>query len=293
MPTRSRILAVAGLAAALALPAAGLSQGVSRVTPAAETQLVRQAAFALWWPEYERLMRELIRTTPEGAGTIAVPEPDPDAFFLEIAVIGRVMHPAIERVSLYSVTTEGDLFQGLFVVSRTDRTWPLVNRVDPIAFREEMSNAYVEATNALLDRHGVRDLDAESALALARFTVEVFYNFDYRYAGPASVDSLTFAELNRVRVLRSTDDIPQGLRRFDAHEGEAILYGKIPERVRGTVSPPRVQALGPGDYEISFYSWHPQAGELKRWEVRLVDGQFQSLKDQTVEKWVSFTVEQF
>ncbi|HUP20666.1 MAG TPA: hypothetical protein VM778_12030 [Gemmatimonadota bacterium] len=293
MPTRSRIFALAGLAAAFALPAAVAAQGVSPVTPAAETQFVRQAAFALWWPEYERLMREFIRNTPEGAGQIAVPEPDPDDFFREIEIVGRVVHPAIERVSLYSVSTEGDLFQALFVVSRPDRVWPLVNRVDPLAFSEEMANAYVEATNALLDRHGVRDLSAEDAMALARFTVEVFYNFDFRYAIPASVDSLTFAELNRVRVLRSTDDIPQGLRRFDAHEGEAILYGKIPDRVRGTVTPPRIQARGPGDYEISFYSWHPQAGELKRWEVRLVDGQFRSLKDQTVEKWVSFTVEQF
>lgn len=293
MPTRSRIFALAGLAAALALPAATAAQGVSPVTPAAETQLVRQAAFALWWPDYERLMREFIRNTPADAGAVAVPEPEPDAFFRDIEIVGTIVHPAIERVSLYSVSTEGDLFQALFVVSRADRAWPLVNRVDPLAFREEMANDYVEATNALLNRHGVRELTAEEALALARFTVEVFYNFDYRYVDTVSVDSLTFAELNRVRVLRSTDDIPQGLRRFDAHEGEAILYGKIPERVRGVVTPPRVQALGPGNYQISFYSWHPRAGELKRWEIRLVDGQFQSLKDQTVEKWVSFTVERF
>ncbi|MGH7563428.1 MAG: hypothetical protein ACREK5_03280, partial [Gemmatimonadota bacterium] len=41
-----------------ATPAA--AQDVRRVTPAAETQLVRQAAFALWWPQYERLMRDFI-----------------------------------------------------------------------------------------------------------------------------------------------------------------------------------------------------------------------------------------
>jgi hypothetical protein len=120
----------------------------------------------------------------------------------------------------------------------------------------------------------------------------VFYNFDYRYV-PGSVDSLTFAELNLVRVLNSTDEIPQGLRRFDAQNGEALLYGKIPEQVRGLVTPPRVQSEGPGDYLISLYSWHPQVGELKRWEVRFSNRQFVSLKDQTVEKWISFTVENF
>lgn len=292
MSTMNRITALAGLVAALSLPAAGAGQGVSTVTSAAESQLVRQAAFALWWPEYDRLMRGFIRNTPEGAGTLAVPEPSPDQFFREIEIVGRIDHPAIPLVDLYSVTTEGDLFQALFVVSPTDRAWPLINRVDPLAFRQEMSNDYVEASNALLDRHGVESLDAERAMALARFTVEVFYNFDYRYV-PSSVDSLTFAELNRVRVLGSTDDIPQGLRRFDAGEGDALMYGKIPERVRGTVTAPRVQTHAPGDYEISFYSWHPQIGELKRWEIRFVDGQLHSLKDQTVEKWVSFTIERF
>lgn len=277
---------------ALAVPAGAAAQGISRVTPAAETQIVRQAAFALWWPEYDRLMRQFIHNTPSDAGRIALPEPRPDLFFGEIEIVGRITHPAIDSVSLFSVTTEGDLFQALFVVSEADRAWPLVNRVDPLAFRQDMSNAYVEATNALLDRHGVRQLGPEQALALARFTVEVFYNFDYRYL-PSSVDSLTFAELNRVRVLRSTDDIPQGLRRFDVDAGEALMYGKIPDRVRGTVSPPRVQTSVPGDYQISFYSWHPQVGELKRWDIRLVDGQFHSLKDQTVEKWVSFTIERF
>lgn len=292
MSSSLRTLAPASLALALAIPGAALAQGVSPVTPAAETQLVRQAAFTLWWPQYERLMREFRSNTPSDAGRIALPEPSPDAFYDEIEILGRIRHPATDEVSLYSVTTEGDLFQALFVVSDSDRAWPLVNRVDPQGFREEMSNAYVEATNALLHRHHVVPASAEEALALARFTVEVFYNFDYRYI-PGSVDSLTFAELNKVRVLNSTDDIPQGLRRFDADKGNALMYGKIPERVRGTVTPPRVTTEAPGDYRITFYSWHPQSGELKRWEITLSDGQFTSLKDQTVEKWVSFTVESF
>ena len=96
-----------------------------------------------------------------------------------------------------------------------------------------------------------------------------------------------------MRVLSSSDEIPQGLRRFDAENGEALLYGKIPESVRGLVTPPRVESAGPGDYLISFYSWHPQVGELKRWEVQFAGRQFVSLKDETVEKWVSFTVENF
>jgi hypothetical protein len=54
-----------------------------------------------------------------------------------------------------------------------------------------------------------------------------------------------------------------------------------------------VESDRPGDFLISFYSWHPQVGELKRWEVRFANRQFVSLKDQTVEKWVSFTVENF
>jgi hypothetical protein len=268
------------------------AQDVSPVTPVAETQLVRQAAFTLWWPEYERLMRQFIHNTPEDAGRIALPEPSPDRFFYEIEILGQVIHPPLGDVALYSVSTEGELFQALFVVSRRDRAWPLVNRVDPAAFRQEMNNDYVDAVNALLDREGVAPASAEEALALARFVVEVFYNFDYRYV-PSSVDSLTFAELNLVRVLSSSEEIPQGLRRFDAENGEALLYGKIPERVRGLVTPPRVTSEGPGDYLISFYSWHPQVGELKRWEVRFADRQFVSLKDETVEKWVSFTVENF
>jgi len=268
------------------------AQGVSPVTPAAETQLVRQAAFTLWWPEYERLMRQFIHNTPADAGRIALPEPNPDRFYWEIQILGTVIQPPLGDVALYSVSTEGELFQALFVVSKRDRAWPLVNRVDPAAFRQEMNNDYVDAVNALLQREGVAPASAEEALALARFVVEVFYNFDYRYV-PGSVDSLTFAELNLVRVLSSTDEIPQGLRRFDAQNGEALLYGKIPERVRGLVTPPRVESEGPADYLISFYSWHPQVGELKRWEVRFSNRQFVSLKDQTVEKWVSFTVENF
>ncbi|MDX1661298.1 MAG: hypothetical protein R3326_05860 [Gemmatimonadota bacterium] len=291
-PALTGALLVLALPIALAFPGESSAQGVHTVVPAAETQTVRQAAFTLWWPEFERLMREFRHNTPSDAGRIALPEPSPDGFFREIEILGRIPHPATDAVSLYSVTTEGELFQALFVLGDADRAWPLVNRVDPTAFREEMSHAYVEATNALLERHGVEPASAEEALALARFTVEVFYNFDYRYQ-PGSVDSLTFAELNRVRVLRSTDDIPQGLRRFDTEKGNALMYGKVPERIRGTVTPPNVQTLGPDDFMVSFYSWHPQSGELKRWEIHLADGQFASLKDQTVEKWVSFTVESF
>lgn len=279
------VLALGGISTAAA-------QDVSPVTPAAETQLVRQAAFTLWWPEYERLMRQFLHNTPPDAGRVALPEPSPDRFYWEIEILGQVLHPPLGDVALYSVTTEGELFQALFVVSARDRAWPLVNRVDPAAFGQEMNNDYVDAVNALLAREGVAPESAEDALALARFVVEVFYNFDYRYV-PSSVDSLTFAELNLVRVLSSTDEIPQGLRRFDADNAEALLYGKIPERVHGLVTPPRVESEAPGDWLISFYSWHPQVGELKRWEVRFADRQFVSLKDETVEKWVSFTVENF
>ena len=273
------------------IPAAA-AQDLSPVTPAAETQLVRQAAFTLWWPEYERLMRQFRHNTPPDAGRIALPEPSPDRFYWEIEILGQVMHPPLGDVALYSVTTEGELFQALFVLSERDRAWPLINRVDPAAFGQEMNKDYVDAVNALLQREQVAPQSAEDALALARFVVEVFYNFDYRYV-PSSVDSLTFAELNLVRVLSSTDEIPQGLRRFDADNAEALLYGKIPQRVHGLVTPPRVESGGPGDFLISFYSWHPQVGELKRWEVRFADRQFVSLKDETVEQWVSFTVENF
>lgn len=289
---RARPAALGLVSVALAWGTGLRAQDVSPVTPAAETQLVRQAAFTLWWPEYERLMRQFIHNTPEDAGRIALPEPNPDRFYYEIEILGQVVHPPLGDVALYSVSTEGELFQALFVVSKRDRAWPLVNRVDPAAFRQEMNNDYVDAVNALLEREGVVPGSAEDALALARFVVEIFYNFDYRYL-PSSVDSLTFAELNLVRVLSSSDEIPQGLRRFDAENGEALLYGKIPESVRGLVTPPRVESAGPGDYLISFYSWHPQVGELKRWEVQFAGRHFVSLKDETVEKWVSFTVENF
>lgn len=289
MPHRSTfVLGLLLVAAVTPSPA----QQLSGVTPVAEEQLVRQAAFTLWWPEYDRLMRELRRNTPADAGLIALPEPSPDDFYREISILGRVLHPALDRMSLYSVTTEGDLFQGLFVVHRGDRAWPLVNRVDPASFRQELSNTYIDAVNALLAREGVTVDSPEGALSLARFVVEMFYNFDYRYA-TGSVDSLTYAEISRVRVLRSTDEIPQGVRRFDPDKGTALLYGKIPERVRGTVTPPRVQFETDGAYLVSFYTWHPTVGELKRWEIRLTDGQFASLKDTTIEKWSSFSVENF
>lgn len=292
-PAPKSALPFLAVAFALALPAAIPAQEVRPVTPADETTLVRQATFALWWPEYERLMREFLRNTPSDAGRIALPSPTPDSFYREIEILGRVLNPAMGDVSLYSVTTEGDLFQALFVVSENDRVWPLINRVDPAAFRQDLTNTYVDAVNALLSRETVRPESPENALELARFIVEIFYNFDYRYSA-ASVDSVTFAELNLVRVLRSIDEIPQGLRRFDSDDGNALLYGKIPDRVRGTVTPPRVQpGGGPEEYLISFYSWHPQTGELKRWEIRLSGGQFLSLKDETVEKWASFTVQNF
>ena len=178
-------------------------------------------------------------------------------------------------------------FHDLIAVSRVQVAGRLVSDDELWVPHDGTGNS-----NALLSREGVTPDNAEEALALARFVVEMFFNFDYRYV-PSSVDSLTFAELNLVRVLSSTDEIPQGLRRFDADNGEALLYGKIPERVRGIVTPPRVESRGSGDWLISFYSWHPQVGELKRWEVRFANRQFVSLKDQTVEKWVSFTVENF
>ncbi len=268
------------------------AQEVEPVTPVAQTQIVRQAAFTLWWPQYDRLMRQFVRNTPPDAGEIALPLPTPSGFYREIEILGRILNPALGQVALYSVTTEGDLFQALFVVGESSRAWPLVNRADPAAFQKEMSNAYVDAVNALLDRERVTPASAEEALKLARFVVEVFYNFDYRYT-PASVDSLTFAELNLVRVLESIDEIPQGLRRFDSEGGNALLYGKIPDRARNSVTPPRVQREDGDAFDIAFYSWHPQSGELKRWEIRLAGGQFESLKDQTVEKWASFTVEDF
>src|SRR5688500_6672028 len=246
-----RFVLALGLLLAAAVSTAH-AQRTSSVTPAAEEQLVRQSAFTLWWPEYDRLMREFLRNTPADAGRIALPAPEPEEFFREIAIVGRIPHPALPDVALYSVTTEGDLFQALFVVSSADRAWPLVNRADPAAFRQDMPNAYVAATNALLERHGRGPADAEAALTLARFTVEAFYNFDYRYV-PSSVDSITFAELNRVRVLESIEDIPQGLRRFDVEKGNALLYGKIPESAEALVTPPRVQAAAPGDFEIRFY----------------------------------------
>jgi hypothetical protein len=235
-------------------------------------------------------MREFRRNTPSDAGRIALPEPSPDRFYGEIEILGRVLHPALARVSLYGVTTEGDLFQALFVISGS-RAWPLVNRVDPASFRQEFSHSYVDAVNALLAREGVEVRRAEEALSLSRFMVEVFYNFDYRNV-PGSVDSLTYAELNLVRVLQSTDEIPQGVRRFDPENGNALLYGKIPERAVGTVTPPRVET-GDDGYRVMFYTWHPIVGELKRWEIRLTEGQFTSFKDTTVEKWSSFSVENF
>jgi hypothetical protein len=51
--------------------------------------------------------------------------------------------------------------------------------------------------------------------------------------------------------------------------------------------------VGADDYRIAFYTWHPQTGELKRWEIRMTGGQFVSLEDRTVEKWPSFTVQDF
>lgn len=288
-PMSHRPWLVAALLVGATIPAQ--AQQITSVVSVAEERIVRQAAFTLWWPPYERLMREFVQNTPADAGRIALPEASPDDFFEEIEIVGKVLHPGIGNVVLYSVTTEGDLFQGLFVVNQS-RAWPLVNRVDPVAFRQELTNAYVDAVNALLEREGVRADTAEDALSLARFMIEVFYNFDYRYM-PGSVDSLTFAELNLVRVLQSTDEIPQGIRRFDPEKGNALLYGKIPERVRGTVTPPRVQTAGTGEFVVSFYTWHPVVGELKRWEVRLDEGRFTGLKDQTIEKWSSYTVENF
>lgn len=277
---------------ALALSGPSAAQEVRSVTPAAETLLVRQAAFALWWPHYERLMRDFLHNTPDDAGRIALPEPTPDEFFREILILGRILNPALGGLSFYSVTTEGDLYQGLFVVTENDRAWPLINRVEPGAFNHVMNRDYVDTINALLDRERVKPTSADEALRLSRFVIEAFYNFDYRYTA-SSVDSLTFAELNVVRVLNSIDEIPQGLRRFDAEDGDALLYGRIPDTVRGTVSPPRVQRVGTDDYRVTFQTWHPQTGELKRWEIRMTDGQLVSLVDHVVEKWPSFTVQDF
>jgi hypothetical protein len=284
------LAALAAIGLAAASPA--LAQDVNPVTPAAQAQVIRQSAFTLWWPEYERLMRDFRRNTPADAGEIALPEPSPDVFYREIEILGRIRHDVLTNVTLYSVSTEGDLFQALFVLNPRDRAWPLINRVDPAGFRRDMDNVFVDAMNALLEREDVRIETAESALKVARFTVEIFYNFDYKYV-PSSVDSLTYAELNLVRVLNTANEIPQGLRRFDADNGNALLYGKIPERVRGTVTSPRARTRGSNDYVASFYSWHPQIGELKRWEIRMADHRLLSLKNQTIEKWVSFTVENF
>src|SRR5687767_11128780 len=103
MPIPSRKYALAGLALALFAPASLGAQDLTRVTPVADDVLVRQSAFTLWWPEYDRLMREFLRNTPADAGRIALPAPEPEEFFREIAIVGRIPHPALPDVALYSV----------------------------------------------------------------------------------------------------------------------------------------------------------------------------------------------
>ncbi|MFN2432252.1 MAG: hypothetical protein ABR599_05445 [Gemmatimonadota bacterium] len=271
-----RFAAVLALAAA---PTLAAQQGDSAV------ERVEAAAFRHWWPKYERLMQILIENQDVDAGRLRVPPPTPASLREEIEVGAGARNRYLPGYTFYGVHTQGSVFQGLFLMDPSGAVAVLVNHDDPEDRKPIIEDAYVDHMNRILAEANVEVDGAEEAVSLARFFLSTFFNFTV-HPEEVSVDSLIQDELQRVRVVSSYREIPQGRRELRFGSQRAFLaFTPVPEAMRTAIGPPRVSSPQDGSYRVQLFTWHPVRGELKDWDIFLRDGQFVYFRDRTIGSW--------
>jgi hypothetical protein len=277
------------LAALAGSPAGAAAQQATGVPPAT---IVHEAAFDHWWPKYRRLMDTLRQNQSVDAGRLQVPPPRPEDLHGEIHVGQALENRYLAGYAFYGVHTQGSVFEGLFLMDPAGRVRVLVNHDDPEDRKPILEDAYVDHMNRILDQADVEVDDPVEAASLARFFLSTFFNFTV-HPEEASIDSTVQDELQRVRVLSSPREIPQGRRQlsFGPAGGATLVFEPVPGEVAAEVRPPVVREGASGSYVVRVYTWHPQRGEVREWDILLEDDRFAHFQDRVVGRWKPYRFE--
>ena len=254
--------------------------------------IVHEAAFDHWWPKYRRLMDTLRQNQSVDAGRLQVPPPRPEDLHGEIHVGRALENRYLPGYAFYGVHTQGSVFEGLFLMDPAGQVRVLVNHDDPEDRKPILEDAYVDHMNRLLDAAGVEVDDPTEAASLSRFFLSTFFNFTV-HPEQASIDSTVQDELQRVRVLSSPREIPQGRRQltFGTAGGATLVFEPVPGEVAEEIRPPLVRERSPGSYVVRVYTWHPQRGEVREWDILLEADRFSNFQDRVVGRWKPYRFE--
>lgn len=278
-----------GMALALGWLAAAPLQGQQRPDPGAIAKM-SEAAFEHWWPKYQRLMRTLIENQHVEPGRLKVPPPEPEDLRSEIHIGQGFSNPYLPGYTFYGVHTQGSVFEGLFLMDPAGKVSVLVNHDDPEDRRPFLEDAYVDHMNRILDHADVKVDSPQEAASLARFFLSTFFNFTVHPED--ATDPKVQDELQRVRVLSSFREIPQGRRilRFGSKQA-FLVFEPVPPEARETIRPPVVVEREPEVFLVRLFTWHPVRGEVKSWEILLDQDHFEFFRDQTVSRWKAYRFE--
>jgi hypothetical protein len=272
----------------------GLADGrpmVAQQTSESALGRVRAAAFEHWWPKHQRLMQTLMENQDIDSGRLRVPPPSPEAFRREIHVGSGFSNRYVPGYTFFGVHTQGAVFEGLFLMEPSGEVEVLVNHDDPEDRKPIIEDAYVDHMNRILASAQVAVDEPREAASLTRFFLSTFFNFTVHPEG-AAMDSTVQDELQRVRVISSTREIPQGRRPLKLGSRQAyIIFQPVPAAVRGAVTPPVVHRPDRASFLVQLFTWHPVRGEVKSWDVRIENDRFAYFRDQTVGRWKPYRFE--
>ncbi|MBA2564152.1 MAG: hypothetical protein H0V09_01855 [Gemmatimonadetes bacterium] len=256
-----------------------------------ELSIVQAAAFDHWWPKYRRLLETLIASQSGDSGRLQVPPPRPETLQREIHVGPGMSNRYVPGYTFYGVHTQGSVFEGLFLMDPDHRVKVLVNHDDPEDRKPIIEDAYVDHMNGILREADVEVDDPQEAVSLTRFFLSTFFNFTV-HPEEASIDSTLQDQLQRVRVLSSSREIPQGRRALVFGERQAsLVFSPVPHPMREAIRPPEVARSGDDTFIIRLFTWHPLRGEVRGWEIRIEDDQFAYFNDRTIGRWKAYRFE--
>lgn len=280
-----RLRAAVGLGTALALICDGPpARGQEPLEPALVAR-VQDAAFDHWWPKYRRLMDTLIENQDVDSGRLKVPPPAPEDLRREIHIGPGFNNPYLPGYTFLGVHTQGAVFEGLFLMEPSGQVSVLVNHDDPEDRKPLLEDAYVDHMNRILNQAEVTVEDARQAASLARFFLSLFFNFPV-HSEDALIEPSIQDELQRVRVISSYREIPQGRRALKFGTDRAFLvFEPVPSKVREAIAPAAVGEPAPGKFEVELFTWHPVHGEVKEWQILIENDRFAFFRDETVGRW--------
>jgi hypothetical protein len=289
---RAALRAAAGAWTAFALSClAALPAAAQQRPDAAALAKVHSAAFDHWWPKYEHLMETLIQNQRLEPGRLKVPPPDPEEFRREIHIGRGFSNRYLPGYTFYGVHTQGAVFEGLFLMDAAGTVRVLVNHDDPEDRKPIIEDSFVDHMNQIMDRAEVTVDDAAEAASLARFFLSTFFNFNL-HPEDVAVDSTVQDELQRVRVLSNSREIPQGRRSLKSGLKTAYLvFQPVPAQIQGKIRPPVVLRPKADSFLIKLFTWHPVRGEVRSWEILIEDDQFALFRDQTAGRWTPYRFE--